>query len=524
MSVDEGDSGLRLADLLGAFSLATDLGLGQPMEHVLRSSLIAGRLADQLDLGEGSRASLFYVMTLAWVGCVADTPEVASWFGDDIAFRRDSYAVDLAGLPMMGFSLRHVALGSPALSRIRRAGTLIVTGGKAVERGLMSHCLTTTQMAERLGLGETVCDPLRQVFTRWDAKGVPDGVGGEQIAPLTRLFHLADMVEVHHRSDGLDAAVEVARSRRGKQFDPTLVDTFCASAANVLDGLDAASNWDVLIENEPGLQHTLTDCELDAALEAVADFTDLRSRPRSGHSRGVSALAADAGAMLGLPVDEVHNLRRAALVHDIGMHGIPATILDKPGPLTGSEHERMRMHSYYTERILARPHALARIGAIAALATERLDGSGYHRGLSGSAIPVPGRILAAADAFHTLIEPRSHRPALSVKQATGELRTAVRAGQMAADAVDAVLAAAGQAPGKRRSGPAGLTPREVEVLTRVARGASTKQVAHALGITPKTAGTHIERIYLKIGASTRSTATLFAMQHGLLDPLNPPDS
>jgi HD-GYP domain-containing protein (c-di-GMP phosphodiesterase class II) len=368
-----------------------------------------------------------------------------------------------------------------------------------------------------------VCDPLRQVFTRWDAKGVPDGVGGEEIAPLTRLFHLADMVEVHHRSAGLDAALDVARSRRGKQFDPRLVDTFCASAVDVLDGLDAASSWDVLIENVPGLQHTLTDGELDTALEAVADFTDLRSRSRSGHSRGVAALAANAGAMMGLSADEVRNLRRAGLVHDIGMHGIPATILDKPGPLTGSEYERMRMHSYYTERTLARPRALARIGAVAALGTERLDGSGYHRGLSGIAIPVAGRVLAAADVFHSMLEPRAHRPASSVKQATDELLASVRAGKMAADAVDAVLAAAGQQPGKRRSGPAGLTPREVEVLTRVARGASTKQVAHALGITPKTAGTHIERIYIKIGASTRSTATLFAMQHGLLDPLEPLD-
>jgi HD-GYP domain-containing protein (c-di-GMP phosphodiesterase class II) len=523
MIADDADSGLRLADLVAAFSLATDLGLGQPMEHVLRSWLIAGRMADQLELGEDTRASLFYVMTLAWVGCVADTPEVASWFGDDIAFRRDSYAVDLAGLPMMGFSLRHVGVGRPPLSRVRLAGNLIVTGGKAVERGLMAHCLTTTQMAERLGLGGSVCDPLQQVFTRWDAKGVPDGIGGEEIAPLTRLFHLADIVEVHHRADGLGAAVDVARTRRGKQFDPMLVDTFCAAAGDVLAGLESVSDWGALIEGEPGLQHTLTERELDSALEAVGDFTDLRSRSRSGHSRGVASLAAKAGDLLSLPPDEVRNLRRAALVHDIGMHGVPATILDKPGPLTGTEYERMRMYSYYTERTLSRPRALARIGAVAALATERLDGSGYHRGLSGSAIPASGRILAAADAFHAMIEPRSYRPALSVKQATSELRTAVRAGQFAADAVDAVLAAAGQQPGKRRSGPAGLTPREVEVLTRVARGASTKQVAQALGISPRTAGTHIERIYTKIGASTRSTATLFAMQHGLLDSLEPLD-
>jgi DNA-binding CsgD family transcriptional regulator len=210
-------------------------------------------------------------------------------------------------------------------------------------------------------------------------------------------------------------------------------------------------------------------------------------------------------------------------VHDLGMHGLPATILDKPGPLTATESERMRMHAYYTERMLARPPALARIGAVASLANERLDGSGYHRGLSGAAISAAGRTLAAADAFQAMSEPRPYRPALSAKAATDALRGDVRAGRLAADAVDAVLAAAGLRRAKRRSGPAGLTEREVEVLILIARGASNKQVARALGITVKTAGTHIERIYAKTGASTRSTATLFAMQQGLLDSLQPVD-
>jgi DNA-binding CsgD family transcriptional regulator len=173
--------------------------------------------------------------------------------------------------------------------------------------------------------------------------------------------------------------------------------------------------------------------------------------------------------------------------------------------------------------MLARPPALARIGAVAALANERLDGSGYHRGLSGAAIPAAGRILAVADALQAMSEPRPHRPALSATAATNALHADVRAGRLAADAIDAVLAAAGQRRAKRRRGPGGLTAREVEVLVLIARGASTKQVARALGITAKTAGTHIERIYAKIGASTRSTATLFAMQQGLLDSLEPVD-
>jgi hypothetical protein len=172
------DSGLRLAELVAAFSLATDLGMGQPMEHVLRSWLIAVRLGERLDLGAEARVSLYYVMVLAWVGCVAATAEVAAWFGDDIAFRGDSYRVDLAGLPLMGFALSHAGAGTPFLHRLRLAANLVLTGGRAVERGLMAHCLTTAQMAGRLGLASEVCDPLRQVFTRWDARGVPEGVGG----------------------------------------------------------------------------------------------------------------------------------------------------------------------------------------------------------------------------------------------------------------------------------------------------------------------------------------------------------
>ena len=235
------DSGLRLAELLASFSLATDLGMGQPMEHVLRSWLIAGRLGERFGLGSEARVSLYYVIMLAWVGCVADTAEVAAWFGDDIAFRADSYRVNFAGLPMMGFALSHAGAGTPLLHRLRLAADLVLTGGRAVERGLMAHCLSTTQMARRLGLPAEVCEPLRQVFTRWDAKGVPDGVGGQEIARPVRLFHLADTVEVFHRAGGVDAAVNVARARRGKHFDPEVVDLFCGTAREVLADMDAVT-------------------------------------------------------------------------------------------------------------------------------------------------------------------------------------------------------------------------------------------------------------------------------------------
>ena len=433
----ERDSQVTLAELLGAFSLTTDLGLGQPMEHVLRSWVIASRLGEHVGLNFNDRDALYYVSTLAWVGCVADTPELATWFGDDIAFRGDSREIDLAGLPMMGFMLRHVGVGSPALHRLRLGVRFMVKGAKGVERALLSHCLTTGQMAERLGLGPDVRDPLQQTFTRWDGKGVPGGVGGEDIAMSMRLLHLADIVEVFQRSGGADAAVEVAQARRATYFDPDVVDAFCPVAGDIIGAGDL--DWNALIADNPVLRRSLTDAELDNALEAIADFTDLRSPCRAGHSRCTAELASRAATLAGLPDSDVTMVRRAALVHDIGLHGLPATILEKPGSLSPSETERMRMHAYYTERMLARPEQLARIGAIASLTNERCDGSGYHRGLAGSAIPVTGRLLAAACAYCAMIEPRPYRPALTAKQASDELRADVRAGRLDASAVDAVL-------------------------------------------------------------------------------------
>jgi HD-GYP domain-containing protein (c-di-GMP phosphodiesterase class II) len=516
----ERDSGVTLAELLAAFSLATDLGLGQPMEHVLRSWQIAARLARYMGFADEQCESLFFVAMLAWVGCVADGPEVAASFGDDILFRADSYSVDLAGSAAFGFFLSHAGRGKSAAHRLRTAAALVFTGGSRITQGIQSHCVTTSALADRLGLGADVGAALRQFFTRWDGRGVPAGVGGAAIAPAVRLFHLADVVEVHHRAAGLEGALHVARARRGKHFAPDVVDSFCEIAPEILSAVAGESNVHDVVGAETSLQRPLSAAELDEALSVLADFTDLRSAFRAGHSRGVADLATGAARVMGLPPSDVVAARRAGSVHDIGLHGVPVTILDKAAPMSTTDWERVRLSSYYTERALARPAGLARIGAIAALAHERMDGSGYHRGLSGPAIPNTGRILAAACAYRAMIEPRAHRAAMTAKQAVSTLRAEVRAGRLDTASVDAVLAAAGIRRPKRMSGPAGLTPREVEVLILISRGATTGEVAQRLKISRRTAGTHIERIYTKTGASSRATATLFALRNGLLDPLD----
>ena len=221
-------------------------------------------------------------------------------------------------------------------------------------------------------------------------------------------------------------------------------------------------------------------------------------------------------ARLGLPPAEVPLLRRAGLVHGFGRLGVSNSIWDRPGPLSAGEWERVRMYPYLTERMLHQSAALAPLGEIAVQHRERLDGSGYPRGLAGGAISRPARVLGAAEAYQSMREPRPYRPALAAAEAAAQLRAEVRAGRLDGPAVDAVLEAAGHRLPRRRDSVRGLTAREVEVLILLARGMSNKQIAQRLVITPKTAGNHVEHIYTKIDAANRAAAAMFAVQHGLL--------
>ena len=486
------------------------------MEHCLRSTLIALRLGDSVGLDEAERASTYYVSLLAWVCCHADAHEQAFWFGDEISLHAGTYDIDMTGLPLLAFLLRRVGSGSEAIERARKLGSFVAGGMKSVEHFDMTHCVLAGTLAERLGLGEGVRDQLMQAFERWDGKGAPKGLSADEIALPVRIMHLAEIAEVFHRLGGLAAASEVAKKRRGSQFDPALVDLFCDRADVLLGGLDAASSWSAVIDSAPALERVLSDSELDRALEAIADFTDLKSPYTAGHSGGVANLAAEAARHLGLPEGEAQTIRRAGLLHDLGRMGIPNTIWDKRGPLSPAELERVRLHPYLTDRMLASSPALARLGALAGQHHERLDGSGYPRGSSGDALSQAARVLAAADVYHAMTEPRPHRPALAVERAADELRDEVRAGRLDGEAVNAVLRAAGHRVRRRREFPAGLTPREVEVLTLVARGSSNKEIAERLYVTPKTVASHVEHIYAKAGVSSRAAATLFATQHGLL--------
>ena len=516
MAVEADRAHARLAELVAALSLGIDLGFGQPMEHVLRQCLIALRLAERMGLDEDERAVVYYTALLINVGCHTDAHEQAKWFADDIAAKSVKYDYELRSFRMAVSGLRRMGEGNPPLHRFRMGLEFVISGHREVDGMIEHHAAVARMLGAQLELPEAVLDALGSAYEMWDGKGWPGELEGEQIPRAARLAGLAEFVEVAHRVDGVAAATELARKRSGKQFDPAAAACLCADPEAILGDLDAVDTWHAVIGAEPALAVVLSGERFDAALTAIANFVDLKSPYTLGHARAVADLAGAAGSHLGLEEGERRMLRRAGLVHDFGRLGVSNAIWDKQGPLGPGEWERVRLSPYLSERMLHQSEALRPLGAIAVQHRERLDGSGYPRGLSGAAISRPARVLGAADAYQAMREPRPHRPARPAADAAAELWTEVGAGRLDGDAVEAVLAAAGHRVPRRREGPAGLTAREVQVLRLVARGLSNRAIAQQLVISPKTVGNHIEHVYAKIGARNRAAAGLFAMHHGLL--------
>ena len=510
------DAKVKLAELLAALSLGIDLGFGQPMEHVLRQCLIALRLAERVGLDDDERSVVYYTALLVNVGCHSDAHEQAKWFGDDIELKSDKYSLGLHGVRSAVGGMRRLGAGNALLQRFRVGLEFAVSGHKDLNDMIVHHSAMARRLGEQLALPAQVLDALAASYEQWDGKGWPGERKGEDVPMAARLAAIGEFTEVAHRLGGVDAARDLARKQHGKHFDPTLADAFVRDADLILSDLDSLVAWHAVIDAEPALGVELSGERFDDALLAIADFIDLKSPYSLGHARAVTELVADAARNVGLSAPEVRQLRRAGIVHGFGRLGVSNSIWDKPGPLAAGEWERVRLYPHLTERMLHNSEALAPLGAIAVQHRERLDGSGYPRGLSGPAITRPGRLLAAADAYRAMREPRPYRPARSADDAAAELRAEVKAGRLDGDAVEAVLGAAGHRVRSRRDRPGGLTAREVEVLRHLARGLTNKDIAAVLVISRKTVANHIEHIYTKIGASTRTAAALFATQHGLL--------
>lgn len=508
---------------MAALSVATDLGMGQPLEFALTSCVLATRMGLSLGMPTGELRDVYYYGLLRFIGCNSDTYAMAALLGDELSVRAAFASVDPGAtaqvLSLVVRSMREAHASAPPLELARTIVRGVLNAPRFMQEQFSGHCEVAQRLAERLGFGPSLIHALGQLYERWDGKGLPHGLRGEAVSPAVLLVTLAQDVVTYDRLGGRDAAMQMVRTRSGGAYDPRHAEHFCAQATALMRGLDQEPSWELVLGCEPGERVALSEAQFDTACQALADFADLKSPYTLGHSPAVAALVSTAARHAGLGEAEALALRRAALLHDLGRVGISAGIWTKPGPLSEREWERVRLHPYYTERILARPPALASLGALAALSQERLDGSGYHRRLPAGMLSPAARLLAAADVYQALVEPRPHRPARTPDAAAAELARAVKAGGLDQDAVRCVLAAAGQhVRPLRPARPAQLTERELDVLRLIAQGLSIKEMALRLTIAPKTVDSHIQHIYEKIGVSTRAGATLFAVEHNLLAP------
>jgi HD-GYP domain-containing protein (c-di-GMP phosphodiesterase class II) len=507
---------LRLADLLAALSVATDLGMGQEPEKAVRSCLVATHLARAMDLPDRGVRDVYYTTLLQHLGCTAPAHEAAYLVGDDLLGASQGERTDERSRREALALMAVVGRGTGPLRIVHLART-VAAGRAAGDAIFRAVCEVGTRMAERLRLGDGVRTGLLHSLEAWDGKGAPQGLAADDVAVPARLAAVATQAVIFDRLGGPDTAVEMVRRRAGGWFDPTVAETFARVGPDVLRHLEEADVWAEVLEAEPQPVRWIPRAQLDEVARAFADMVDLKTPFTLGHSRGVAELAGTAAARLGFSQDNVGLLRRAALLHDLGRVAVSNAVWEKSQALTSTQWEQVRLHPYHTERILARSVILEPLARIAGMHHERHDGSGYHHGASGAEVPTEARLLAVADAYQAMTQDRPHRAGLPPPEAAREIDAAVAAGRFDPECARAVVEAAGHQPARARPAwPEGLSDREVDVLRLVARGLSNRQVAATLFISPRTAAHHVQHIYSKIGVSTRAAAAMFAVEHGLL--------
>ena len=505
---------IRVVEVLAALALTTDLASGVAFEKGLRTCAVATAFTGALGLAGEERRAVFEAALLRAIGCTAHAPENGAMFGDDVAFQASLKELDPGDPAVFARQLQEfgswAGADAPKLARVfqREAAT---TGPRAARAG----CDVSRALGRRLGLTGAAIDALDEVYERWDGLGIPDGVAGDALTYTARIVHVAEQAVLSHETGGRAAALAEIRRRAGGHLDPDLVAAFTAAAESTLAPLAEPDILAAVLAAEPGPVAFVPFGDVGRLCSALAVVGDLKGLYLLGHSAHVAEVVTASGRLAGLEPSELADLRAAALVHDLGRVTVPSSVWDSPKPLGIADLERVRLYSYWTGRVLERVPALRPLALVASAHHERTDSTGYHRGVPAADLPFAARLLAAADVFAALTEPRPHRPAMSVTAAVAELVDAASAGQLDPSACAAMVEAAGL-PRPRLPLPANLSEREAEVLRLAARGLSNRTIGTRLGISDRTVGHHLAHIYDKTEVRTRAGIAVFAMEHGLL--------
>jgi HD-GYP domain-containing protein (c-di-GMP phosphodiesterase class II) len=411
-----------LSEVIGALSYALDLTEGEPPGHAQRSCLIGMRLAQELRLDSQTRSDLFYALLLKDAGCTANAARMAALFGaDDHELKRTAKRTDWARkLPALLWSVRVVAPNETPRVKLERL--LAIKDEGEVTRSLMlARCDRGAEIARMIGLSDGTAEAIRTLDEHWDGHGQPRWLLEEQIPLLGRILCLAQTVEIFHAAGGVEDAYAVAQRRSGTWFDPDLVIAMNAFRRDT--GFWASLAEPDLTRWEPEDRLiTLDDDRLLQISTAFAAIVDAKSPWTYFHSDRTSLIATNMGAALGLGTAELGDLRRVALLHDIGKLAVSNRILDKPSQLTAAEFARVKEHPLFTRWVLERVSCFEELAATAAAHHERLDGSGYPSGLSAEDLTMPMRVLAVADVYEALTATRPYRPALNEDEALETIR------------------------------------------------------------------------------------------------------
>jgi HD-GYP domain-containing protein (c-di-GMP phosphodiesterase class II) len=503
----------RLAELLCPLAAAADSGAGLPPETGARTALIGLRLAKRNGLDAALLSDAYYAGLLRHLGCSATAHEETRLMGDEEELHLALGPVDAASpLQMLKGAARGFARKKSVAKRAATVAKFMIQAPTAVGPIFAARCEVAGQLARRLSLGDAVVRALDETYERFDGKGLPRRKRG--LSPLASLLAVAETAAMFLKVPGGEAlACRVIAERAGGQFDPAICRAFFDGRDQILGDARADSVRSALLDSEPRPHRTVLD-QREVAL-VLADFADLKSTFTLGHSRKVAALARAAAAKLGLARSEVEAVELAGWLHDLGRVSVSNAIWDKPGKLDAGEWDKVRAHPWFAERVLESAEPWRAIARLAAADHERIDGAGYPRGAPAPNLGMAGRLLAAADVYQALREPRPHRAAHDPARAAQILIDEAASGRLDRAAVNAILEAAGHSE-VRAAPPRGLTERELEVLRLLARGLVDKEIAQTLGISHRTVHHHNQSIFGKIGVSTRGAAALFAVENNLI--------
>lgn len=410
---------IRLSELVSALSVALDLVEGQPIGHSVRTAAIGLRLADAIGLDAAATRDLYYALLMKDAGCSNNAARLCQILGgDEIAAKRDVKVLEWTSIDVasLRYAWKHVAPGQPLFRRLARMAS-IAWNQKAQGREVVQlRCDRGAAIASRMGFFRPTAEGIRYLDEHWDGSGYPEGLAGDRIPLFSRILSLSQTLDVHWTSEGAEVAIDVIFGRSGRWFDPELVSVAedLASSGDLFFGLeDPDATRRFVLEREPAEDaRPVEGSRIDDICEAFASVVDAKSPYTYRHSIGVAAAAVCIGETLGLPPSTIVLLRRAGLLHDLGKLSVPSSILEKPGSLTPSEWTVVREHPHYTLEILSRIPGFETLAEVAASHHEKLDGSGYWRGLTGADLSLPARILAVADIYDALAATRPYRSAM----------------------------------------------------------------------------------------------------------------